>query len=155
MMTRLFHGLFCAAVLMVPACKPAPLPPGAAHPLRFQLILMTDCEDDGTPVFPKKLLELENQKVSLEGFMAPYEDPQDMSKFLLTRSSANCYFCNPPEANGVVFVRLAKGQDAPKAETGNVALEGTLRLIRRDCKDPEARQFLYLVEDARILRLEP
>ena len=136
--------------------KPAPaLPPGAARPLSFKLILRTICEDDGTAVFPPELLELEGRRISLSGFMAPYDDPHEMNKILLTKSSASCYFCNPPEENGVVFIRLSPREKPPDAETGNITVEGTLHLIRRGCLDEEAKQFLYTIEDARITKIAP
>ncbi|MEO7100327.1 MAG: DUF3299 domain-containing protein [Luteolibacter sp.] len=149
----------CPVILTVLAalasCKPTPLPPGAAQPLDFKLILKTVCQDDGTPVFPPKLLELENRRISVSGFMAPYDDPHEMNKIMLTKSSASCYFCNPPEENGVVFIRLSSQEKPPEAETGNITVEGTLHLIRRGCQDEEAKQFLYTIDDARITKLAP
>lgn len=148
--------MLAALAALVAWGKPAPaLPPGVARPLSFKLILMTVCGDDGTAVFPPKLLELEGCRVSLPGFMAPYDNPHEMNKILLTKSSASCYFCNPPEENGVVFIRLSPQAKPPVAETGNITVEGTLHLIRRGCQDEEAKQFLYTIEDARITKIAP
>jgi hypothetical protein len=132
-----------------------PRDPNSARHLNFKLFLMTVCDENKPPVFPLKLLEYEGQRVSLSGFMAAYDDPLQMNKILLTESAASCYFCNPPDANGVVFIRLSPKEKPPHAETGNITVEGTLHLIRPGCKDQEAKQFLYTLENAKITKFTP
>ena len=72
-----------------------------------------------------------------------------MNKLLLVRAPTGCFYCNPPEANAVVFV-CRRPNDPPLNLDGQpMVFEGTLLLWRSDFQESdEARQFLFTLDDA-------
>ena len=60
--------------------------------------------------FPESLMKLDGRKVSLVGFMAPFDSLDDMSRCMIVPSYVGCTFCNPPNKRQVVFI--TQGKDA-------------------------------------------
>ena len=54
--------------------------------------------------FPESLKELDGRRVSLVGFMAPFDDLKDMRRCMIVPSYVGCTFCSPPNLSQVVFV---------------------------------------------------
>jgi hypothetical protein len=92
-MKALNFTLLALAAAMSAGCKSSPpLAPGAAQPIKFQLLQMTTCDDVGTATYPAKLQKLDGQRVSVTGFLMPYDNPQEMGKLLLTKDSSSCFY---------------------------------------------------------------
>ena len=124
-----------------------------AQALTFELLAQTGFKDINTPPdFPKALQELEGKRVCITGFVAPYNDPNKMTKLLLLQSPTGCFFCNPPEINAVVFVRRVPGDSALSLDNEPVKIEGTLLLWKMDLpKTNETRHFLFTLDRATVL----
>ncbi len=101
------------------------------------------------PKFPPELGQLEGKRIHISGFPIPYDDPEHMKKLMLVSSPGGCFFCSPPAANGIVFVRRAPGDPKLSDDVIMVNVEGTLRLWRAEMKDDdEAKGFLFTIDDA-------
>lgn len=121
------------------------------QPLSFKLLATAKAPDTGPAVFPEDLKKLEGKHVRLTGFIAPYSDPDNMTKFMLTEAAVGCFFCNPPQENGVVFVRLPAKAKPLNWENDTVTVEGVLHLRGHNKKDEEAEGFLFTVDDAKVV----
>src|SRR5439155_12326193 len=63
------------------------------------------------PSFSKYLDDLDGKRVALTGFMYPLSpDVSDLTSFMLVEHPIGCWFCEPPDPTGIIFVALAKGQ---------------------------------------------
>ena len=58
--------------------------------------------------FPESLMKLDGRKVSLVGFMAPFDSLDDMSRCMIVPSYVGCTFCSPPNKRQVVFITQGK-----------------------------------------------
>ena len=76
------------------------------HVIDFPLLAEARPKDliDMSLAFPEELEKLNGQKVSLIGFMAPFESLEDMSRCMIVPSYVGCTFCTPPNLRQVVFV---------------------------------------------------
>ncbi len=104
------------------------------------------------PVFPGELRKLDGKRVSISGFVTPYADPDKMSKMLLTKAPVGCFFCNPPQENGVVFIRLSAKEKPVNMDVDTITVEGTLHLVQPDSKDEETQQFFFTIDDAKVTK---
>ena len=104
--------------------------------------------------FPESLRELDGQRVSLIGFMAPFDNLQNMQRCMIVPSYVGCTFCSPPSMSQVVFATQGDKDDTsriyPFIEEPSY-VTGTLRLALPE-SDHEGKQqgFLYYLEDAVI-----
>ena len=104
--------------------------------------------------FPDFLQELDGRRVSLVGFMAPFDDLKDMRRCMIVPSYVGCSFCTPPNLSQVVFVSQGGWEDPDGSfpfieEASHVS--GTFRISRED-SDHAGQQlgFLYSLENAVI-----
>ena len=76
------------------------------HVIDFPLLAKARPKDliDMSLSFPEDLQKLDGQKVSLIGFMAPFDSLEDMSRCMIVPSYVGCTFCTPPNLRQVVFV---------------------------------------------------
>ena len=96
------------------------------------------------PQFLKHVDGLDGKRVSLLGYMRPMEGGKsgDVTAFLLTEYSIGCWFCEMPDATGIVVVELKE----PSELTRNaIRVEGTLKLNRTDTE-----AWLVRLENAKI-----
>jgi len=138
--------LLAFGTLTAAAADPAP-----AQAVKFEQLAKTVTKGD-KPVFPEELRKLDGKRVRLTGFVAPYDDPEKMTKFLLTKAAVGCFFCNPPDENGVVLVRRGAKDKPLKYDSDSISVEGTLHLTGPDAKDEEAQQFLFTLDDATVVK---
>ena len=102
--------------------------------------------------FPESLKALEGERVSLVGFMAPFDSLEDMQRCMIVPSYVGCTFCSPPSMTQVVYVNQGKKNGAirsfPFIEEPSY-ITGTFRLTLPE-SDHEGAQhgFLYFIEDA-------
>lgn len=101
--------------------------------------------------YPAALRELEGRQVTLIGFMAPYDNLNDMSRCMMVPSYVGCTFCSPPSLNQVVYV--TQGEDESSGPYAFIEepshVTGTLRLSTTDSKhEGHAQGFLYSIENA-------
>ena len=108
-------------------------------------------ESEPTPVFAEELKKLEGKQVRITGFVAPYQDPDNMTKLLLLNAGTGCFFCNPPQESGIVFIRLGAKEKPINMDNDTITVEGTLHLLQPDSKDDEAKQFFYTIDDAKVI----
>lgn len=88
--------------------------------------------------------KLDGKPVTLVGYIRPNTSDTELDSFLFTEFPIGCWFCELPEATGIVSVSLAKGKTADAVRTP-VKLTGTLKLNR---DDPEA--YLFSLTDAKV-----
>ena len=106
---------------------------------------------DMSLAFPEELQNLDGKKVSLIGFMAPFDSLEDMSKCMMVPSYVGCTFCTPPNLRQVVFVT----QGAESSEETYPFIEepsyvtGIFRITNSDSTHEGKNQgFVYSIENA-------
>ncbi len=104
------------------------------------------------PVFPDSLKAQDGKQVAIIGFMAPYDQIDDMTHCMIMPSYVGCYFCQPPSLAQVVFARQKdRGTDKKAYIDDPVLVSGKLMLYKPDSDHPgHLSQFLYVIEDATI-----
>lgn len=118
--------------------------------LTFEMLEKTVFSDTPPPTFPAELSQLEGKRVRIAGFAAPYDDPEHLMKMVVLKSPGGCFFCAPPPATAVVFVRRVAGDPPLKNVTDPVDVEGTLHLWRSEMKDDDAAKgFLFTIDEAK------
>ncbi|MEM6569820.1 MAG: DUF3299 domain-containing protein [Planctomycetota bacterium] len=102
--------------------------------------------------FPESLKVLDGRRVSLVGFMAPFDSLQDMRRCMIVPAYVGCQFCSPPTMTQVVYVTQGDLDDGSSArpfieEPSQVV--GTLRLSLPESEHEGKEQgFLYSIERA-------
>ena len=141
--------------IAIAAAVPASAAPEVVTPLTYEMMAKSVYKEDAPAVFPEELKKLEGKRVRVSGFAAPYDDPDRMSKFLMLKAVLHCFFCNPPGENEVLFVRLSTKEKPPEIDGEKLTVEGTLHLTKADSKDEEAKQFLFTIDEAKIIPAHP
>jgi len=136
---------------LVKAFDESILPPiraEVANALPWPLLGATTIDAKGRPVFVNYLDRLDGKTVTLLGFMQPVRDELAVTGFLLLEYPVGCWFCESPEATGLVSVELgpSKTTDFKK---GLVKVTGTLVLNRTD---PEG--YFFRLSDARVAQAD-
>lgn len=114
------------------------------NPLPWQVLAATTLDAKGRPVFLKYLEQLDGKTITLTGFMQPVRDELSVTGFLMLEYPVGCWFCETPEATGLVSVELQAGKSV-EFRKGLVKITGTLSLNRTD---PET--YLFSVTNARV-----
>lgn len=114
------------------------------NPLPWPVLSATTTGAKGRPAFLKYLEQLDGKTVTINGFMQPVRDELSVTGFLLLEYPVGCWFCETPEATGLVSVELKAGT-AADFRKGLVKVTGTLTLNRTD---PET--YLFSLADARV-----
>jgi len=115
----------------------------------FALLREAELHDESPPVFPEALARLDGQVVRIKGFMVPFDDVKDLSKFMLMPSSGGCFFCQPPSVTEVLYVEQVGAQKNEYIK-GLIEVEGTLRLWKPDSKLDMHQAFLFLLLEAHV-----
>lgn len=100
------------------------------------------------PTFPQYLHDLSGKEVTIVGFMQPLGDGAEVSSFLFVEHPVGCWFCEMPDAAGIIHVELPAGksmvpQRGPMRVTGRFLVNAT---------DPEG--FLFTIRDARAAGID-
>ncbi len=114
----------------------------------FRLLRLTQVKRNPPPIYPEELSKMDGKTVKILGFMAPYDDIENMKNFMLFPTIAGCFFCAPPSAIEVVLIR----QKVEKAKFiySTIVVEGTLSLWKEDSGDEGHKMFLYIINDAKV-----
>lgn len=115
-----------------------------ANPLPWRVLGATTTDEKGRPVFLKYLDQLDGKTVTLMGFMQPLRDELAITGFLLLEYPIGCWFCESPEATGLVTIELRTGKTVDFRKS-LVKVTGKLTLNRTD---PEG--YLFSISDARV-----
>jgi hypothetical protein len=129
----------------------APLPPvdpRGVNALPWSVVSETTLDRQYRPTFAPYLKELDGKQVQLSGFMQPLGDEPELGSFLLIEYPVGCWYCEAPEATGIVLVELPAGRTRPLTR-GPVRVTGRLTL---NATDPE--NFLYVIRGARVSEAE-
>jgi hypothetical protein len=121
-----------------------PIRPDGVTPTPWLALNETTLDRRFRPTFGKYLKRLDGKRVSLVGFMQPLGDGGELGSFMLVEYPVGCWFCEMPDATGIVYVELPAGKMA-KLARGTIKVEGTLTL---NATDPE--DFLYAIKDAKV-----
>ncbi|HEV3387209.1 MAG TPA: tetratricopeptide repeat protein [Gemmata sp.] len=112
--------------------------------LPWPVLAATTIGAKGRPTFMKYLEQLDGKTVTLIGFMQPMRDELTLTGFLMLEYPVGCWFCETPEATGLVNVELKEGNSV-ELRKGLVKVTGKLSLNRTD---PET--YLFNIKDARV-----
>jgi tetratricopeptide (TPR) repeat protein len=129
----------------------APLPPvdpGGTNALPWSVLTETTLDRQYRPTFAAYLKELDGKRIQLNGFMQPLNDELDSASFLLIEYPVGCWYCEAPEATGIVLIELPPGKTRHLTR-GLVRVTGRLTL---NATDPE--NFLYVIRDARVVEAD-
>jgi tetratricopeptide (TPR) repeat protein len=132
---------------LLKAFDEAALPPvrdDGPNVLPWPVLAATTTDARGRPVFLKYLEQLDGKTVTLTGFMQPVREELAPTGFLLLEYPVGCWFCENPEATGLVNVELRAGTTTALRK-GLIRVTGTLALNRTD---PET--YLFTLSGARV-----
>jgi hypothetical protein len=114
--------------------------------------------ESGALIFPDSLASLDGEEIWIAGFMAPYDELDDMTRFMLMPSYVGCHFCKPPALNQVLYVEqeAEPGRRRPPGFVHDpIRVTGTLRLFSLESEHPaHLAEFVYALDNARIEVLE-
>ncbi|MCC6144483.1 MAG: DUF3299 domain-containing protein [Candidatus Hydrogenedentes bacterium] len=79
------------------------------------------------PQFEDAFLARDGQTVNILGFMTPINRYRDMTEFILLPLPIECYFCQTPPMNHVVWVKMKEGEKTNLFKEP-VLINGTLKL---------------------------
>lgn len=105
--------------------------------------------------FPEALIKLDGCRVSLVGFMAPYDSLEDMRRCMIVPSYVGCTFCSPPSLSQVVYVtqgneEAAAGRTYSFIEQASL-IRGTLKLsLPGSAHEGQQQGFPYSIENAKV-----
>jgi len=135
----------------IPETPPAHLEGATA--LTFPILTTATRGPSGTHIFPDSLLQLDGKTVVINGFMAPYEDLDNLREFMLLSFSVGCFFCVPPAINQVLFIEQKGSQSRPFIDDP-ITIRGTLHLSVPPLKlQAHEDGFLFAILDAEITKL--
>lgn len=131
---------------------------GGAPPfLSFPFLDKSEYEEKENEIkvsYPSDVKALDGRTVAVAGFMAPYENLEDMCQFLLMPSSGGCFFCQPPSLTQVVMVRQALKlgvSDKFPFVPAPIIVTGKLHLRSKEDERKDAQKsFIYELSDAEI-----
>lgn len=110
---------------------------------------------DMTLEFPETLKSLDGRRVSLIGFMAPFDSLDDMSRCMIVPSYVGCTFCSPPNLRQVVFVTQGKSDEPEKTYSfieEPSYITGIFRITHPDSTHEGKEQgFVYSIENADVV----
>ncbi|HVL12107.1 MAG TPA: DUF3299 domain-containing protein [Gemmata sp.] len=115
-----------------------------ANPLPWGVLAATAIDAKTAPKFIKYLDQLDGKTVTITGFMQPVRDELAVTGFLLLEYPVGCWFCETPEATGLVSVELQAGQST-QLKKGLIKVTGRLSLNR---DNPET--YLFNLSEARV-----
>ncbi|MFG0258511.1 MAG: DUF3299 domain-containing protein [Phycisphaerales bacterium JB043] len=102
--------------------------------------------------FPDSLKALDGRRVSMVGFMAPFDSLSDMRRCMIVPSYVGCNFCSPPNLTQVVYVTQGSDEDSSTSYPFIEApshVTGILRLSLPDSDHDGVQQgFVYSIENA-------
>ena len=109
---------------------------------------------DMTLSFPESIKKLDGRRVSLIGFMAPFDSLDDMSRCMIVPSYVGCTFCSPPNLRQVVFVTQGSSE-APEKTYSFIEepsyVTGIFRISHPESKHEGKKQgFVYSIENAKV-----
>ena len=113
---------------------------------------------DMTLEFPESLKKLNGQRVSMVGFMAPFDSLEDMSRCQMVPSYVGCNFCSPPNLRQVVYVTQGSEDESEKTysfieEPSYVT--GTFKIsLPESDHEGKTRGFVYSIENATVVPFE-
>ena len=129
---------------------------GSTNEITFPLLAEARPTDliDMNLAFPESLEKLNGRRVSMIGFMAPFDSLEDMSRCMIVPSYVGCTFCSPPNLRQVVFVTQggedSSGQTYPFIEEPSY-VTGTFRISLPESDHEGKKQgFVYSIEDAEV-----
>ncbi len=102
--------------------------------------------------FPESLRGLDGRRVGLVGFMAPFDDLNDMRRCMIVPSYVGCTFCSPPSLTQVVYVTQGDSS-VPAAPYPFIEepsyVSGILRLsLPGSDHEGQGQGFVYSLENA-------
>ena len=96
------------------------------------------------PVFSKPIKALENQEITVKGYIIPVEGYKSHKEFIFSAFPYNmCFFCGGAGPETVMEVEAA---EAVEYTAEQIVLKGTLIL-----NDSDINRLMYLIKDARLV----
>ncbi len=146
-------------MMMIASAVAAPAPEAPVK-LSFDLLKKTviqeaagegaEADKNRKTIYPEDLRKLEGKHVVITGFLAPYDDPDKMTKMMIFQTVVGCFYCNPPAETETVFVRMSAKEKPLRMNSDTVRVEGILHLNHPDTKDEEIKQFCFTIDEAKI-----
>jgi hypothetical protein len=125
-----------------------PVDPRGVNALPWSVVTETTLDRQYRPTFAAYLKELDGKQVQLNGFMQPLNDELDSGTFLFIEYPVGCWYCEAPEATGIMLIELPAGKTRHLTR-GLVRVTGRLNL---NATDPE--NFLYILRDAKVIEAD-
>lgn len=138
-------------LVAIPSGPGLPEPPRieGENVLTFPQLAATKMGRKPPPLFLKKVRNLDNKTIRMTGFMVPYDSLTDLRTFMLLSVPVGCFFCVPPPPQEVVLVRVDAKDPLPFIYEP-IEIEGTLNLWDESSKDEKHKEFLFIVNKAKV-----
>ena len=117
---------------------------GGLDLLQWNLLRNTKGTVRSGPTFDPKLVEYDQKRVDLVGFMVPLDTFRQMKEFLLLPMPIECYFCGAPPMRDVMVVQMAEGETTDLFKEP-VLINGTLKL-----NQGPGTKFFYVISGAKM-----
>lgn len=111
---------------------------------------VSDGVRNATIKYPAEIKALDSKRISILGFMAPWEKVNDLTTFMLMPGYVGCYFCNPPAVTQVILVEQRNPEKKKRPYVNEaIVVTGTLRLFTFASQHPAHQaDFMYALDDA-------
>jgi hypothetical protein len=97
-----------------------------------------------TPTFSKRVWSYQNKKIQLKGYLIPFGELGDKSKYMLSSFPfSSCFFCGSAGPETVVEIQT---NQILKPSNNQIRMEGILVL---NDKDPD--HHIYILKDIKLL----
>ena len=104
--------------------------------------------------FPESLKKLNGQRVSIVGFMAPFDSLENMRRCQVVPSYVGCTFCSPPNLREVVFVTQGSEENSDKSYSfieEPSFVTGIFRIsLPGSYHEGKKQGFVYSIEEAEV-----
>ena len=103
---------------------------------------------------PKNILALDGKKVHIKGYMMPIDfEDGGTNEFILTRVVPSCFYCQPPQLNDWVEVRMKEGKRVPYFPDSPIIISGKLEVGEK--QEDGFVISLYTMEAVKVEEFEP
>jgi hypothetical protein len=98
----------------------------------------------GLAALPPEVRALEGQRVTLDGFLLPLYEFENIREFALVGNHWSCCFGVPPALNGLIKVRLGDAEAGLANTSDPLRIVGTFR-VREEMRDGHV-VWIYAIE---------
>lgn len=125
-----------------------PIDAAGLNRLPWVVLAETHVDSKFRPTFADYLQKLNGKKITLNGFMQPFNEELEQTAFMFIEYPIGCWYCEMPEITSILLVETPRGKSTGYTR-GLVRVTGQLQL---NYTDPE--EFLYTIRNATVSEVD-